>query len=707
MLFWNPTFLLDSLIFYNFEESNSIISFMKTAFKLSLRPIYGVLFLWLFSLNLMAEVNPKPFVVPELTSWEGEEGHFQGSGRLVVKGSNKELLRIAQDFAEEYYQMSGTRLTVTKGKAKKGDFVFSLKKQPQLNAEGYVLNVGDQLELCAASAKGVFWGTRTLLQLAEQQGNLTFPKGRAVDMPEYALRGFMLDCGRKYIPMDYLRSLVKMMAYYKMNTLQIHLNDNGFVSFFGNDWEKTQAAFRLESTTYPGLTAKDGAYSKKEFIELQILAEQHQVEIIPEIDVPAHSLAFTHYKPEIGSKEYGMDHLDLFNPETYAFVDGLFKEYLEGEEPVFRGKRVHIGTDEYSNAKKEVVEKFREFTDHYIRYVESFGKQAMCWGALTHAKGDTPVKSEDVIMNCWYNGYAQPRDMKKQGYQLVSIPDGLVYIVPAAGYYYDYLNCEHLYNNWTPAVIGNVKFEENDPSILGGMFAVWNDHVGNGISVKDIHHRLFPALQTMAVKCWTGKHTVVPYKQFDLLRKQLSEAPGVNEMATYGYGQQLLFALEEVKPETNMPYKEIGYDYSVNFMVEGQNEVKGTELFRSSNAVFYLSDPRTGRLGFARDGYLNTFKYRLPKGKKVEISVRGNAKQTALYVDHKCVEVLRPLTVYNCVESDKINFQYGETDTFRPEMYIPSKKMYYQRTLVFPLEKSGKFNSKITDLKVYNYWLKD
>ena len=95
---------------------------------------------------------------------------------------------------------------------------------------------------------------------------------------------------------------------------------------------------------------------KKEFIDLQKLAEECFVEIIPEIDAPAHTLAFSHYKPEIGSKEYGMDHLDLFNPETYKFMDGLFKEYLEGEEPVFRGPRVHIGTDEYSNKDKKVVE---------------------------------------------------------------------------------------------------------------------------------------------------------------------------------------------------------------------------------------------------------------------------------------------------------------------------------------------------------------
>ena len=110
-----------------------------------------------------------------------------------------------------------------------------------------------------------------------------------------------------------------------------------------------------------------------------------------------------------------MDHLDLFNPETYKFMDALWKEYLGGKDPVFRGKRVHIGTDEYSNAKKDVVEKFREFTNHYINYVESFGKQAVCWGALTHAKGETPVKVKNVLMDIWYNGYADPEDMRNKG----------------------------------------------------------------------------------------------------------------------------------------------------------------------------------------------------------------------------------------------------------------------------------------------------
>ena len=646
-----------------------------------------------------AAVNDKPFVVPELKQWSGAEGMFAPSGKYIVKGG-KQAEAVAALFANDYADLVGNRLTAKSGKPSAGDIVLVLKADKQLGAEGYRLNISDVTTITASTVEGLIWGTRTVLQLAEQNrsANYALPKGSAVDVPEYGLRGFMMDCGRKFIPMSYLRSLVKMMSYYKMNTLQIHLNDNGFRQFFGDDWAKTQAAFRLECDTYPGLTAKDGYYTKAEFVELQKLAEQYGVNIIPEIDVPAHSLAFTHYKPEIGSKEYGMDHLDLFNPETYKFVDGLLKEYLEGKSPVFRGKVVHIGTDEYSNAKKEVVEKFRYFTDRYIKYVERYGKQAAVWGALTHAKGDTKVKSQNVIMHCWYNGYAEPREMKRQGYKLVSVPDGLVYIVPAAGYYYDYLNCRNLYNTWTPAQIGEEKFDERDPAILGGMFAVWNDHAGNGITIKDIHHRLFPALQTLSTKCWTGAATSLPYDQFDRLRLRLSEAPAVNEAARWAKGKTLM--IDHLRPGQTTGETEVGYGYRVEFGIEGADEAKGTPLFTSDNATFYLADPVDGCLGFEREGYLNKFKYKVEPGKKVTIAITGDNKKTCLYVDGKLREELGPLTIYAMQQKDRTSFQNTDPTAWQPVMCNPTAKMHYQRTLVFPLQKAGSFKSKITDVKV-------
>ena len=631
-----------------------------------------------------AAVNPKPFVVPELKQWTGKDGNFTPGkdARIVCTSQNPELLRIARMFADDYQQMFGQALSVAQGKATSGDFVLSLSADKKLGEEGYAIKISDRVIISAPTPTGLYWSTRTLLQLAEQNQERSLPQGTIRDYPDYPLRGFMIDCGRKFIPMAYLQDLVKIMAYYKMNTLQVHLNDNGFKQYFEHNWDKTYAAFRLESETYPGLTARDGSYSKKEFIDFQKQAASNFVEIIPEIDVPAHSLALTHYKPEIGSKEYGMDHLDLFKPETYEFVDALFKEYLEGDNPVFVGNRVHIGTDEYSNAKKDVVEKFRAFTDHYIRFVEGFGKQAVVWGALSHAKGDTPVKSENVVMNAWYNGYADPATMIKDGYQLISIPDGLVYIVPKAGYYYDYLNEPYLYKEWTPAHIGKAVFDERHPSILGGMFAIWNDHVGNGISVKDIHHRIFSPLQTLSVKMWTGAQTGIPYETFNEKRALLSEAPGVNQLARIGKKPELVYERSTVAPGSTSDYPEIGYNYTVSFDITGAKESEGTELFRSPNAVFYLSDPIRGMMGFARDGYLNTFPYKVNPGEKATIQIEGDNCSTTLRVNGKVVDEMNTQKLYFNAGKDSMN---------------------YVRTLVFPLEKAGNFNSKVQNLKVYNY----
>ena len=272
--------------------------------------------------------------------------------------------------------------------------------------------------------------------------------------------------------------------------------------------------------------------------------------------------------------------------------------------------------------------------------------------------------------------------MIKDGFKLICIPDGMVYIDPVAGYYQDYLNEPYLYKEWTPAHIGKSVIEEKHPSILGGMFAIWNDHAGNGISVKDIHHRIFSPLQTLSVKMWTGAQTGIPYETFNEKRALLSEAPGVNQLARIGTKPGLVYERSTVAPGSTSDYPEIGYNYTVSFDITGAEENEGTELFRSPNAVFYLSDPIRGMMGFARDGYLNTFPYKVNPGEKATIQIEGNNRSTTLRVNGKVVEEMN---------TQKLYFNAGKDS------------MSYVRTLVFPLEKAGNFNSKVQNLKVYNY----
>lgn len=630
-------------------------------------------------------VNPKPAIVPEMTSWQGAEGLFSLSEGTRIIAADSHCKDVAEAFSDDFNRLFGHRLPTVTSRAGRGNILLSLKKQPSLGKEGYQIRIGRRVELTAATTTGLYWGTQSLLQMALASGGQTLPCGLAIDKPRYAVRGMLFDVGRKYIPMDYLRKLVKIMAFYKMNTLQVHLNDDGAMTYDNPKAQLRYTAFRLECSTYPELTARDGSYTKKEFRAFQKEAARMGVNIIPEIDSPAHSFAFTHYNPRLGSKKYGWWLLDLFKPETYSFMDALWKEYLEGDDPVFSGPAVSIGTDEYTNKDTAVVEAFRRYTDHYIRLVESYGKTANLWGALTHCKGHTPVKSEGVIMNLWFNGYAEPKEMLAQGFRGISIPDGLVYIVPRAGYYHDFLDCEKIYREWTPNVVGNVTFPADNDSILGGMFAVWNDKNGNGITVKDIHYRIMPALKTMAAKCWTAQSVTMPWEAFRTLCDTLPEAPGVNELARYGKPHSLVLQKDNLTCGETLTLPETGYDYTVEFTVSGATEKPGTELFRSPSAVVYLADPAGGMMGFARDGYLTQFNYRPIAGRTDHLRITGNRDGVKLYVNGRLENDFAPIDVT----------LHGE------------EKMSYVRTLVFPLCKAGHFDSRITDLKVYNYILPD
>ncbi|MEG1075807.1 MAG: family 20 glycosylhydrolase [Mucinivorans sp.] len=632
-----------------------------------------------------AATNDKPFVVPELRQWTAGDGQFTVSNKtkIIVHPSAKAALsNVAEAFAKDVQTMFGMKLKVTEGEPSADAIFFNISKIPTDNAEGYSITTTHKgVSIGANTAKGAFWATRTMLQMLEQDPARTLTAGVAVDYPAYPVRGFMLDVGRKYFTIDFLRQYVKFMAYYKMNTFQIHLNDQTFPQFYSNEWDQVPAAFRLESETFPGLASPEGHYTKEEFKNLQILAENNFVNIIPEIDAPAHTLAFTHYKPEIGSKEYGMDHLDLFNPETYKFMDALIKEYLGGDDPVFRGEYFHIGTDEYSNKDPKVADKFRYFTDRYIKYTESFGKKAMLWGALTHARGTTPVKVKDVLMACWYNGYAEPDSMMRLGYDVVSVPDGDLYIVPMAGYYRDYLDTKTLYNKWTPANIGNKKYKEDNPQIKGGMFAVWNDHTGNGISSRDVHHRVWPAMQTLAVKMWDGSHATLPYDQFNAQREKLSEAPGINMLGRAPKG--VMLDIKTLKANSTTAFNEVGYDYRVSMDVMANGDLtRATILSHNEDATVYLADPLLGKIGFSRDGYLFNFNYKLPVGKMVQIAIQGDSRSTSLWVDGRLVEKL---------DVTYTKFQSGGHNSKRALV----------KTLQFPLASFGALNNvTITNFKV-------
>ena len=468
--------------------------------------------------------NSKPYVIPEIKEWIGLEGQclITSESTIRVGQINREvLLPIATILKQDMSEMMGLDLKVEiGGKPKQSDIYLQLGDEDRaIGEEGYLLHIRDYIALTALSKKGAFYATRTLLQILQRQNN-SIPQGIIRDYPRYKKRGFMLDVGRRFSSMEALRQYVKLMAWYKMNDFQIHLNDNE-IHFDDTKWRTEYAAFRLECDIYKGLAAEDGYYTKKEFGELIDFAKEYGVDIVPEIDTPAHSLAFVQYDETLAlGPSKGRDHLNIMKEDTYTFVDDLFEEYIRGDEPTFRFQDVHIGTDEYFGTHEE-LEAFRAYTDRYLRWIKSKGRTPRLWGNLSSFKGKTPVLSEGVIINIWSLDWVDAIEMIKAGYDIINSDDTRLYIVPNADYYRDYLDKENLFNQWEPNMFRDAyTIPAGHPRLLGGAFSIWNDKIAIKISENEIYGRAKEGIQVLSQKLW-NKDFSGDYNQFNKICKEV------------------------------------------------------------------------------------------------------------------------------------------------------------------------------------------
>ena len=170
--------------------------------------------------------NGKPFVIPELRQWQGAEGMAVINAKSKVLYADATLQQAAEAMAEDYGLLFGKALkakaTTDATKVAAGSIVITLTNDEELGDEGYNIEIGDYVAISANTSTGAYWATRTLLQILEQNEGANLPKGSVRDWPDYAIRGFMIDCGRKYIPLDYLKEYAKIMAYYMLIIDNIH-----------------------------------------------------------------------------------------------------------------------------------------------------------------------------------------------------------------------------------------------------------------------------------------------------------------------------------------------------------------------------------------------------------------------------------------------------------------------------------------------------
>ncbi len=465
------------------------------------------------------------------------DGGWTGLARdveLLTEGAEREDQELLKESAEIFSEELSCLLPAHEEK-KQGEkdssvvgrirLILNPERENGLGDEGCELRIGSgEIQIRANTCQGIRWGCVTLLELLEEAKEMPsgmLPRGVLRDYPRYEVRGFGIDVGRRPISLELLREMVRELSRHKMNTLQIHLNDNQIISQSGYDGtlegaRELYAGFRLESELKNengvGITSTDLYYTKKEFMELIKEAAAYGVEIVPEIDTPAHSLALTRVFPELGmSKDpEAADMLDLSKKEAVELGKTLWREYLtapgEGEKAVFADCfTLHLGMDEYFGDAKDYLLYLEELSAYVAQLAP--GKELRIWGSLSMKGGNLSGIPRSIQLQIWDTAWADPGDMYEEGFSLIHSLSSSLYLIPGGGY--DRLDLEFLQEEWEPNVYSTPQrkwvLPDWSPRCLGACYMMWNDWavtLGEEISEEDLFDRFQEPLPVIGDKLW-------------------------------------------------------------------------------------------------------------------------------------------------------------------------------------------------------------
>jgi len=316
-------------------------------------------------------------LIPEPVSLKELKGSFilSSSVGLEVASTDKKLEGTAQWFADQLKSITGIQLK-RKGFGKMSIINLSLLQQPDksLGEEGYKLTVNTfHISLAANTPAGIFYGMQTLLQMVPLRDtarhtttHVNIPCAEITDYPRFGWRGLMLDVSRHFFTKEEVKRYIDEMVKYKYNTFHWHLtDDNGWRIEIKSLPELTQkGAWRVErvgrwGTFAPPQSGEDvpygGFYTQEDIKEVIRYAEDRYVTILPEIDVPGHSLSMIVAYPNLSCtqlqymvgpgdslRKKNDNVLCIGNDSIFTVLDKVFTEVAG----LFPYKYIHIGGDE-------------------------------------------------------------------------------------------------------------------------------------------------------------------------------------------------------------------------------------------------------------------------------------------------------------------------------------------------------------------------
>ena len=364
-------------------------------------------------------------IVPEPEKIEVQDGRFKinEQTKIIVDSDNSKVENVANYFVEQFNSASGFSLKVikaSKNNANENTIIFSDRNlDPSLGDEGYTLNSSKGRIILTGTPHGLFYGVQTLLQLLPAEvyssksiSNIdwSIPIVEIKDKPRFKWRGMHLDVGRHMFPVSFIKKYIDYIAMHKLNTFHWHLTED--------------QGWRIEIKKYPRLTQigawrkgtqiektdkidnkrYGGYYTQDEIRDIVKYAEERFVTVVPEIEMPGHSVAALASYPELSCTGGPFEVRTLWgisddiycagNDSVFTFLENVLTEVME----LFPSKYIHIGGDEapkdrwekcpkcQARIKQEGLKDEHELQSYFITRIEKFlnskGRQIIGWDEI-------------------------------------------------------------------------------------------------------------------------------------------------------------------------------------------------------------------------------------------------------------------------------------------------------------------------------------
>ncbi|WP_413998783.1 family 20 glycosylhydrolase [Flavobacterium sp. W1B] len=439
-----------------------------------------------------------------------------------------------------------------------------VKKVQNRNLESYKLLINEKgVQIEASDYGGAFNALQTWKQLVLHAENNRVMQLKIEDEPRFNYRGLMIDCSRHFWTVNELKETITQMAFFKLNKLHLHLTDN-------NAWRVEIKAYPKLTTAgtyykdYPDLSNK--FYTQEDLKEVVAFAGLHNIEVIPEIEIPGHATGilaaypdlsctggeFEVYPEEMPLKDRKRGNINMFclgNPEVYTFSEKVIQEIAS----IFPSQKIHLGGDEVPTDiwkkcekcqklhQKENLKEWGELQDYFTKKMSNvakkYGKTMVGWDEINERHA---ASTDDIIMAWRDYGFNQAVEALKR-----NVP---VIMAPQHGCYYDWGyagNATRKVYEWDP-ISSEMEALNKNNLVLGGQACLWTERVSTQDRVEEM---LYPRITALAEVLWSPKES----RNWDSYLKRLDQ--NYDQMKALGINYYFDDAINETefKPKKEKP----------------------------------------------------------------------------------------------------------------------------------------------------------